>query len=129
MQLTDEPELSPEQKAEEAIRAADDAVEWRQIPLAGDTGPFAYVTERVLRSESVGLQVRRRHRYVPIDETGERGYQHRGDDIEVETSDQDIWKRDSHIPQIFAEGDLPDPAVKVSPRAKQIIDRLEVQRP
>ena len=54
---------------EQEIAQADDAVEIRVVPVNGPTGPQAVVTERVVRSESLGKQLRHRYRFA-TDATG-----------------------------------------------------------
>ncbi len=95
-----------EERAEREIRAADDAVEIRVVPLGGKIGRFSYVTERILRSDSVGEQVRKVRRLIPIDGTGERGYQKRGEDVTVEkikSANVHLHRPDWHKPRIIEE--------------------------
>lgn len=92
-----------EERAEREIRAAPDAVEIRVVPLGGALAPFSYVTEYIIRSESVGKQVRKRRKLVPIDGTGERGYQKRGEDTSIEAATKRVRRKDWHKPNVLPE--------------------------
>jgi len=65
-------------KLEEQMREAADFVE---RPIVAEEGPlarFKYVVGYVLESKSVGKRIYKCSRFVPLDGTGERGYQKRG---------------------------------------------------
>jgi hypothetical protein len=82
-------EMPEEERAEYEIRQQDDAEEVRIVPLSGELAPFGYVTVRIIRSKSLGKQVRKTPAYTSIGD-GSRGYQRRGETVTVETYDENL---------------------------------------
>jgi len=65
-------------KLEEQMREAADFVERPIMAKGGPLARFKYVVGYVLESKSVGRRIYKAHKFVPLDGTGERGYQKRG---------------------------------------------------
>ena len=65
-------------KLEEQMREAVDFEERRIMAEEEPLTRFGYVVGYVLESKSIGKRIYKPHRFVPLDGTGQRGYQKRG---------------------------------------------------
>ena len=65
-------------KLEEQMREAADFVERQIMAEQEPLARFGYGVGYVLESKSVGKRIYKAHKFVPLDGTGERGYQKRG---------------------------------------------------